>query len=126
MTPQQFERLPKYVKDEIFQLRRSMERLEEKVRQLTDSQTETDIWVEDYGADKGTERHYVQGESIVIAHGGVCLRIDAYRGNEIGLSWSEGDTPLSLGDVAFIPTSHQQARLVACQNMYCDANRDKK
>jgi len=118
MTPQQFAKLPRYAQNAFHQERRSKHDAEEKIRRLTDTQTKTKIWVEDYGAEIDHQREYVQGDAIVIAHAGVCLKVTAYRDQGIELSWSEGDCPYGTGDVAFIPTSYQQARLTAVENMH--------
>lgn len=118
MTPEQFDRLPKYARERIGKLERELDIANEKVRRMNDTQTETKIWVEDYGASLEKQREYVQGEAVVIAHAGVCLRVNAYNDRGIELSWAEGDAPYGTGEVAFIPTSHQQARLTAVDNLY--------
>jgi hypothetical protein len=120
-SQKQYARLPVYAREAIESLIRQRDTAVEKSRQLADTQTPSNIWVEDYGAEKGHEREYVQGDSVVFAFANVCLRVAAYRDN-IELSWSEGDAPFGTGEVAFIPTSHQQARLVACEKMYSGRN----
>jgi len=118
MTTDQLNKLPKYARQYIQMLERQVIESEAKALRLSDTQTETNIWVEDYGADPEHRREYVQGDTVVIAHAGVCLRVDAHRERGIELSWSEGDTPYGTGEVAFIPTSHQQARLSNVDDLY--------
>lgn len=120
MDKQQFDRLPKYAKEAFDRLKRERDQAVEKARRMTDTQTPSKIWVEDYGAGIDERREYVQtpNHSVVISHAGVCLRVNAYHDRGIELSWAEGDKPYGTGEVAFIPTSHQQARLSSVDEMY--------
>ena len=109
---ERLERLPVYAREYIDALKRDLKNAEEKARRLSDSQTETNIWVEDYGSKPDQSREFVQGDGTVCTHKDVCLAVRLYGERGIELSWSDGNTPYGCGDVAFIPTSHQQARLV--------------
>jgi hypothetical protein len=111
-------KLPKYAQNYISLVERERDEAVEKARRLRDTQTKTEIWVDDYGADREHRREYVQGDIVIVAHAGVCLRVDASRERGIELSWSEGDTPYGTGEVAFIPTSHQAARLTNIDQMH--------
>jgi len=125
-TPERIAKLPVWVQEHIRDLERRGDNATAKARQLSDKQTVTNIWVEDYGAELGHQREYVQGESIVMVGNNVCLRVDTYRDGNLDLSWSEGTTPYGGGEVALIPTAHQQARLVAWDRMYTSKNRPKQ
>lgn len=120
MTPEQRQRLPRYAREHLDRVERERDEAVEKARRMNDTQTPSKIWVEDYGAALEQRREYIQtpNESIVVAHAGVCLRVCAHNDRGIELSWAEGDTPYGTGEVAMIPTSHQQARLTNVDQMY--------
>ena len=126
VTQQQFAKQPVYIREAIEKLIRERDRAVEDARRVKDTQTVTDCWVEDYGAEPGRRREYVQGDSVVFVKGGVCLKVCLHRKDAIELSWSEGDAPYGTGEVAFIPTSHQQARLVAADKMYTWGNEEQR
>lgn len=84
------------------------------------------FYVEDYvctGESVGpkTKRVYVQTNEIVCAHAGVHLTVrvidkDSQGRNCIRLQWSAGDS-MGCCDVAMIPESYQNVRLVAREEM---------
>lgn len=119
-------KLPKYAQNYIRCVERERDEAIEKCNRLTDHQTKSNIWVEDYGVRGNRCREYVQGDSVVIQNGDVSLRVSARRPESIELSWCEGDELYGIGDVALIPTAYQQARLVNCKNMHSNPIRMNK
>lgn len=107
MTPEQFERLPKYARQHIRDLERDKERAVRALETFLDEQTPSNCWVEDYGVG----RRFVQGDRVVINYQGVELSV-TFRGDRDGmfLSWG-AEACDGVGDVALVPTGRQQARI---------------
>ena len=112
-----YEKLPKYARNHIEALRRDVTRLNEKVDRMVDKAVSTKAWVDDYAEDIGRDREYIQGDRITINHEGVWLRVSFYEDKSIRLSWSGGRFEHSMDEVALIPESYQQARLVSKENL---------
>lgn len=107
MTPEQFERLPKYARQHIKRLERERDRANHALEQFLDEQTPSNCRVEEYGVGV----RYVQGDVVYINHLGVELSVTR-RGSHEGLFLSWGaETAYNIGDICFTPTGHQQARL---------------
>jgi len=117
MTPEQFKRLPKYAQEYINSLARKVSNGANMVNKLTDDQTPTRIWTdsfEDCGEGQKTVKRYFNATHVTIEQNGVQLRIDNLwdPNADIRLSWGPAGSLSCLGDICFIPTSYQQAKLV--------------
>ena len=113
------EKLPKWAQAHIRKIERERSEAINKLNSSLDKQTPSDIYYEDMvcaGEKKGpsTKRFYIQSYKITIKHDGVELEIIC-RDGCIYISW--GDDKYGHRDVAFIPWSYQQARLVSKENM---------
>jgi hypothetical protein len=113
-TPEQIAKLPKWAQRHIRQLesttRRALKRLEEN----EDGQTPSGIWYEDFvflGGENIIHRTYVQSDKLEIEHQGVRLAVTAFGDDPINLRWGPAGSLSAMGDICFIPTSYQQARL---------------
>lgn len=122
MTPEQIAKQPKYVRDYIFSLERERANAVREMRRLEAAQEPTKVWTEDfenYGESKGCAivRRYFACDRLEIESGGVRLSVGGLWNDEgIQLSWRPDGPGHPLGDVLFIPTAYQQAKLVALEN----------
>jgi hypothetical protein len=110
MTPtqQQFDRLPKWAKSYISQLKNELLNSETRLAQHLDDQTPSKIW---FGYDSlDSPKRFVQTDHIELEHNGVHLDVNLHDDN-IKLSWRCTGTRATIGDISFIPESYQQARL---------------
>jgi hypothetical protein len=112
-------KLPKWAQDRIKGLERQRETVVEKLNKFCDTQTKSPIFIDDLvctGEKSGPseKRQYIQSTKVEVSHSGVYLLIIC-RDGYIDLSWC--DTKYGCKEVAFIPTSHQSARLVDKENM---------
>jgi hypothetical protein len=57
------------------------------------------------------DRFYIQDEQVTFEHAGVRLQVNAYREGEIALTWGPAGSMAGLGDLCFIPTSYQRAKI---------------
>lgn len=119
MTPEQFSKLPLYVREHIRNLERQRDKAQSELTAYLDDQTESNIWFTDrdgnkvYISSEASERLTVRSKC-----GKVYLGITNYDDDKIKLSWSGGRDEYGMGDVCFIPTSYQQARLVHPSNAH--------
>jgi hypothetical protein len=124
MDDSRFSKLPKWAQDYIKRIERERDVAIRQLNASLDSQTPSAFYFEGRvctGEDSGPtlKRHYVQTHKITVAYQGVVLEV-CTRANEDGidLQWNPGDSEREYsGDVAFIPSSRQQARLVSKDNM---------
>lgn len=127
ITTEQFARLPKYAQQYIRSLERANEDLRKKIQRDDDSQTPSKVWYEEF-VNTGkfeTVRRYVQSERVVFVHAGVHLTVSCFRDNEIELQWgipTKHGSPM-LGDISFVPTSYQSAKL--CNPIYNPVELDR-
>ncbi len=110
ITDQQREKLPVYVREYIEMLERQRDEARDKLAAVVDNETESNVWYRDMEGNRfyinGTERLTIRSRC-----GRVHLGVTNYD-DHIQLSWSGGGDEYGLGDVCFIPTSYQQARIV--------------
>jgi len=113
------EKLPKWAQTYIRDIERQRETAIDALNEHLDAQTESPFYIDELvctGEDNSpcTKRRYVQTYKISVEHQGVNLDV-LLRDDCITISWSNGK--YSLSDVAFIPATYQQARLVSKENM---------
>lgn len=119
MTPEQFSKLPLYVREHILTLERQRDKSQKELTAYLDNQTESNIWFTDWDGNKvyisseASERLTVKSKC-----GKIHLHIRNYNDDRIELGWSGGKDEYGVGDVALTPTSYQQARLVHQENMH--------
>ncbi len=121
LTDFQKAKLPKWARDEFENLERERFVAVRALREWTDNQTPSSIFIDEYECTGDTEgtgptsyRRYIQGHKITIVHNGVRLDI-ILRDEGIDLSW--GDDKRGLFDTALIPRGYQQAYLKSKENM---------
>lgn len=112
-TQEQFDRLPKWAKEYISKLQYERDSAVERLDKMCDEQTPSNIWVAnvDYSAGEYKERkQYIDGHRIEAEFNGVHLSVNlTERGLELG--WGPAGRGSPIGDMCFIPTSYQQARI---------------
>jgi hypothetical protein len=119
VTQQQFAKQPAYIREAIEGLIRERDKANDNLAAYMDSQTESNIWFTDRDGNKvyisadASERLTVRSKC-----GTVYLGITNYDDDKIKLSWSGGRDEYGMGDVCFIPTAYQQARLVHPSNAH--------
>lgn len=106
-------RLPKWAQEHIRDLTRQREVAVKALHDWSDAQSVQPISVSEMECiGPGTPEHftrYIKGRYVTVKWIGVELNL-LLREDAVQLSW--GMTDRSCGEVAFIPTSFQQARLV--------------
>lgn len=112
-TDERIAKLPKWAQEHLRDLTRERDNAEKKLAAYIDDQTESRI----YFTDRDGNKVYLNEEAserltIVSQCGRVHLRVTNYHDDRIELSWTGGRDEYGMGDIAFIPTSYQQARLV--------------
>jgi hypothetical protein len=112
-TQEQLDRLPKWAKEHFAKLQYERDSAVEQLNSLHDEQTPTDIWVAhiEYSTGEFKERkQYIGGTRIEAECKGVHLNVNlTERGLELG--WGPAGSGSPIGDMCFIPTSYQQARI---------------
>lgn len=123
MTPEQFEKLPKWAQEEFNSIKRQRDTVVEHIKDFCDESTPSSIWIDELvcdGESRGptARRRYIQSRLIRINFGGVYLQIllrEPGSGNGqkpvIDLQWTQGES--LNGDVIFQPRSFQAAYLFA-------------
>ena len=111
-------KLPKWAQEHIHNTQRQRDIAVRALDEYTDNQTPSPVSVQEmecveHGSPKFYTR-YVQTNKITINHSGVELRV-LLRNGHIDLSYGGGG--LSTDEVALIPASFQQIRLVSKENM---------
>lgn len=113
-------KLPKWAQEKIKTLERERENAIRQLNDYLDSQTKSPFYITDLVSTGEAERGpsykttYIQTNKMTIFHAGVLLDI-LLREGQIDLSW--GGDHSRLHEIAFIPSSHQSARLVSKENM---------
>jgi hypothetical protein len=116
-----FDKLSKKVQDYIRKIERERDIAVRALNEHLDNETPSEIYIEEYestGEEIGPtlKRRNIQGYKVSFEHAGVGLDVSIFDDNCIDLLWSKKNHLLS-GDVAFIPSSYQGARLVSCDKM---------
>jgi hypothetical protein len=108
-TPEQLAKLPKWAQAHIARIERTRDDAIEQLGRYIDDQTPSSVYYEAMGS---FDRKYIQSRRIVFQSEGVELTVmlpgDSQRGIE--LSWGPEGCH-GLGDMCFIPTAYQQARI---------------
>lgn len=112
-------KLPKWAQDKIKELERQRLTAINALNQYCDSQTPSPFYIDEYestgeGYGPSSKRRYIQTYKIEVVHQGVWLSV-SLREDCINLQWGNG--PHKHNDVAFIPHSYQNARIVSKENM---------
>lgn len=123
MSPEQLAKLPKWAQEEFKTLERERDIAVRELNQWVDNQTPSNIKIHEHvpigpGGPKRMTR-FIQGYCVEFEHAGVWVEVtlpywDA-REKYITLKW--GKEQIACDEVAFIPYSHQSARIVAKENM---------
>ena len=113
-------KLPKWAQDHIQELQRQRDIAVRALNEYCDSQTPSEMYVEENectGEQEGpsVKVRYIQGQRMNFLAHGVLLSVYTGRENYIELSWSAPGWRQE--DIAFIPSSNHQARLVSKENM---------
>ncbi len=126
ITPEQLAKLPKWAQDEFNKLERERFCAVRELKEWRDDQTESPVSIHKFVSDgeqqgPGSYTRYVQTRQLEVKWHGVELRISLHddgpqHDNSIGLSWN-GERALGGTQIAFVPTSFQQASLIAKENM---------
>lgn len=121
-TDDQLAKLPKYAQAYIQDLERKHENVLKIMRSMEAEQPKGKVWEDTFehtGEERGGSRviRYFPCNHLEIESAGVRLSIcGLWNDEEIQLSWRPAGQGHPLGDVLFIPTSYQQAKLVALEN----------
>jgi hypothetical protein len=110
---QRIVKLPKWAQDHITRLERRADGAENLLSEYVDDQTPSKVWHEDLLAGS---KQYVQTRKVIIEHADVILEVNTYDDDRIQLTWRPSGEGYHHGDICFIPTSYQQARLVNPKN----------
>lgn len=116
IEPARRNKLPVYAQDYIGDLEREISRLEDRIDSFHAKNEESPISFQpDYDDSRNV---YVATDRVTITAKDktVSLRVQACD-DKIELSWCAGAKPWHIDEVAFIPSAHQQARLVAPQHI---------
>jgi hypothetical protein len=113
-------KLPKWAQEAFRDLERQRDAAVRALNEFTDSETPSPVYYEDAvctGEQTGPsfKRHNVQTHCVVFEHTGVKMRV-LLRDDHIDVSWETNDR--RNGEVAMIPKSYQQVKLVAREKMY--------
>ncbi len=115
------EKLPKWAQMHIKTIQRQRDTAINALNEHNDTQTESPFYIEELictgegeGGSPAYKKRYIQAHKMSVLHEGVLLDI-LLRDKHIDISWSNGK--YGSGDVAFIPATFQQARLVSKENM---------
>ena len=113
------EKLPKWAKEHITQLERQRDSAVQKLNEMCNSQTPSPIYVDDWtftgeGVGQATKRQYIQADNVTFDYVGIVLEVTCFDDN-MKLQWH--DQRHSMNEIALIPESYQQCRLVARANM---------
>jgi hypothetical protein len=95
-TPERIAKLPKWAQEHLASLTRDRDTLHRALQSYLDVQY---------------DRFYIQDEQVTFEHAGVRLQVNAYREGEIALTWGPAGSMAGLGDLCFIPTSYQRAKI---------------
>ncbi len=111
MTNDGISKLPKWAQDRFATLTRKAQRAEKVLSEYVADQTPSEVWHEN-----SDSKQFVQTDKITIEHADVILEVTLFEDDPIKLSWRPSGKGHHLGDICFIPTAYQQARLVNPKN----------
>lgn len=117
LTKEQFDRLPKYAQAHIRELERRTEIAARLVNRMYAEQEKSNIStseLDDIDGKQEFRTRYFHADHLTIQQNGVRLTIEGLFADDqdIRLSWGPAGSMAGLGAIAFIPTAHQQAKLV--------------
>lgn len=117
LTQEQFDRLPKYAQRHIRELERRTEIAARIVDRMQEEQPRTNISTSELDNIDGKQvyrERFFQANHLTIQQNGVRLTIEGLwkDDQDIRLSWGPSGSMSGLGTIAFVPTAHQQAKLV--------------
>lgn len=120
MTPESFNRLPKWAQIEFKDIQRERDVAVYELNKWVDAQTPSKMYVDEMvctGEERGpsTKRRYIQGHRITVEHAGIRLDVSTLDERSIEIRWDAQDR--SIRGLAFIPFSFQNARIVHPENM---------
>jgi hypothetical protein len=115
MPDERIAKLPKWAKAYIQKLERRVTVAEDTLSNYVDDQSPSEMWFEAREYSRET-RKYVQTKRITIEHADVALDVSIHENDQIFLSWRPGGSDIAMGDICFIPSAYQQARLVNPKN----------
>jgi hypothetical protein len=107
-------KLPKWVQEHINTLECRAKKAELTLKEYVDDQTLSKISYDN--SINEPETKYVQTDKITVDHADVVLDINLHDDDRIRLSWRPSGKWHQSGDICFIPSSYQQARLVNPKN----------
>lgn len=113
MTDARIAKLPKWAQEHIVKLGRRADEAEKTLSGYEDDQTPSKVW---HGDLRNDSKHFVQTSRITVEHADVILEVNMYEDDRIRLSWRPSGEGYHHGDICFIPSSYQQARLVNPKN----------
>lgn len=116
LTQEQFDRLPKYAQAYIRELERRAEMAARIVNKMNSEQEKSNIStseLDDIDGKQEFRTRYFHADHLTIQQNGVRLTIEGlFADEDIRLSWGPAGSVAGLGTIAFVPTAHQQAKLV--------------
>ncbi len=119
-TPEQIARLPKWAQEYIEDLDRRTVIAERALKNYTDNQTPSKFYFDDFLCiGEGTpqlSRKYVQTRKITVEHEGIIVDV-LLRVDEAGIDISWHSSERLMKEVAMIPISFQQVKLVSRDKM---------
>jgi len=122
VTSEQIQKLPKWAQDHIKEIQQQRDTAVRVLNEYVDDQEPSDFYVDD-GVCTGEEcgpsfkRRFIQTHCISIEYAGVLLEVRTRQdAKSIDLSWGNPNAG-TVPEIAMIPSSHQQARLVSKENM---------
>lgn len=115
MADERIARLPKWAQAHITKLQRERDSADAALHKMLDEQTPSKISYQN-SHDMFGAPCFVQASKISIAHADVNLDVTLHDEDQIFLSWRPAGKNFAMGDICFIPTSYQQARLVHPKN----------
>lgn len=119
-TQEQLAKLPKWAQEYIAYIERQRFVAVRALDEFRDEQTPSPFYFQDHSCtgDKSgpvERKRYIQTHSIIVKWRGVELTVDANSGHGLRLQWN-GDNS-HMGEVAFVPTSYQSAKLIGKEDM---------
>jgi hypothetical protein len=111
-------KLPKDIRDYVQNVERERDISVLSLAKWLDTQTPSGVSIEEYENGKFVTR-YIQTDKVEFDVHGVKLVVHIGYGRDktIKLSWGGSGSQMSLHHVAFVPTSFQQADLIAQENL---------
>lgn len=116
--PEKIAKLPKWAQDYITDAERTRDVAVRELKEYNDNQTPSPFSIQEY-VNRGYVTRYIQTDKMEVEAHGVKLRIQLgyERDKTIKLSWGPAGKLAGMDHIAFVPTSFQQAELIAKENM---------